>query len=211
VDLMPIWHAEDVIDVASAREADIGELSRTLARAFHEDPVMTWLFPDAVARRKSLPRLFDALTCYHHLPAGGVEVARRDGVIGAAALWDPPGRWKNSPLEQFRTLPTLVRAFGRRIPVALQVGATMEREHPEEPHWYLGIIGSDPFVRGVGFGLALMRSRLDRCDAEYCPAYLESSNPDNVPYYQRFGFEVTGEITLPNGGPRLWPMWRSPR
>ena len=56
-----------------------------------------------------------------------------------------------------------------------------------------------------------MRSRLDRCDAEHAPAYLESSNPDNVPYYQRFGFEVTGEITLPNGGPTLIPMWRAPR
>ena len=56
-----------------------------------------------------------------------------------------------------------------------------------------------------------MRSRLDRVDAEHAPAYLESSKPENVPYYQRFGFEVTGEIVLPNGGPTLWPMWRQPR
>ena len=56
-----------------------------------------------------------------------------------------------------------------------------------------------------------MSSRLDRCDAEYAPAYLESSNPDNVPYYERFGFEVTGELRLPDGGPSLIPMWRKPR
>ena len=55
-----------------------------------------------------------------------------------------------------------------------------------------------------------MTSRLNRCDAEYAPAYLESSKPDNVPYYLRFGFEVTGEITLPDG-PSLIPMWRRPR
>ena len=54
------------------------------------------------------------------------------------------------------------------------------------------------------------RSRLARCDAECAPAYLESSNPDNVPYYERFGFEVTGEIVIPDG-PSLWPMWRNPR
>lgn len=56
-----------------------------------------------------------------------------------------------------------------------------------------------------------MRSRLDRCDAEHAPVYLESSNPANVPYYERFGFEATGEIPLPDGGPVMWPMWRAPR
>ena len=87
----------------------------------------------------------------------------------------------------------------------------MEKHHPEEPHWYLMVIGSDPAVRGAGFGHALMRSRLDRCDAEGAPAYLENSNPKNEPYYLRFGFEVTGEIKLPDGGPCMWPMWRAPR
>lgn len=87
----------------------------------------------------------------------------------------------------------------------------MKAAHPEEPHWYLAMIGSDTGVRGGGFGSALMRSRLDRCDAEGAPAYLESSNPENIPYYLRFGFEVTREITMPDGGPSLWPMWRQPR
>jgi len=87
----------------------------------------------------------------------------------------------------------------------------MKAAHPEEPHWYLAIIGSDTAVRGTGYGNALMRSRLDRCDAEGAPAYLESSNPDNIGYYIRFGFEVTDEIAVPGGGPRLWPMWRRPR
>ena len=55
-----------------------------------------------------------------------------------------------------------------------------------------------------------MSAGLSRCDAEHAPAYLESSKPDNVPYYERFGFEVTGEIVVPNG-PTLIPMWRRPR
>jgi predicted N-acetyltransferase YhbS len=77
--------------------------------------------------------------------------------------------------------------------------------------WCLAVIGSDPSVRGAGFGHALMRSRLDRVDAECAPWYLQSTEHDNVPYYQRFGFEVTGEITLSGGGPTRWPMGRPPR
>jgi predicted N-acetyltransferase YhbS len=107
-------------------------------------------------------------------------------------------------------MPGLLMAFGSSLQRGLVVEEMMKEVHPEEPHWYLAIIGSDPNVRGKGYGQALMRSRLDRCDAEHAPAYLESSNPDNVPYYQRFGFEVTGEIAVPDG-PTLIPMWRPAR
>lgn len=76
---------------------------------------------------------------------------------------------------------------------------------------FIATIGSDPGVRGRGFGQALMRSRLNRCDAEHAPAYLEFSKPENSPYYERLGFTVTGEIVTPGGGPTLWPMWHAPR
>jgi predicted GNAT family N-acyltransferase len=66
-------------------------------------------------------------------------------------------------------------------------------------------------VRGQGFGQVLMQSRLGRVDAEYCPAYLESTKFENVAYYHRFGFTVTREVVLPDGGPTMWAMWRAPR
>lgn len=202
------------IDVRPAVRADIGELSKVLGRAFYDDPVMAWMLPDPVARQRRLHRLFAALTRYHHLSRGGVEVASAvpaDPAIGACALWDPPGGWQHTTAEELRAMPSLVLTFGRTLRRGQQVDELMKRHHPEEPHWYLAVIGSDPSVRGSGQGHALMRSRLDRCDAEHAPAYLESSNPVNIGYYQRFGFEVTGEIRLPDGGPPMWPMWRQPR
>ncbi len=182
-----------------------------MARAFYDDPVMTWLLPDDKARTAQLYRLFATMTRHHHLSRGGVEVACEGGGIGAAALWDPPNQWRETRRGALAMTPAFLRVFGFRMAMGRAVQEEMKRAHPEEPHWYLAAIGSDPTVRGHGFGHALLRSRLDRCDAEYCPAYLESTKPENVPYYQRFGFTVTGEITLPNGGPPLWPMWREPR
>lgn len=38
-------------------------------------------------------------------------------------------------------------------------------------------------------------------------AYLESSNPLNVPLYERFGFEVIAEIQT-GDSPTIWPMLR---
>ena len=197
--------------VRPARKDDVRELSRTLARAFYDDPVMIWLLPDEQPRTGQLYRLFATMTRHHHLARGGVELACDGPRIGAAALWDPPNEWEETRWAQLAMTPTFIRVFGARSMRGRAVQELMKREHPEEPHWYLGVIGSDPSVRGKGFGQALMRSRLDRVDAEHAPAYLESTKPENVPYYQRFGFEVTGEIVLPDEGPTMWPMWRQPR
>lgn len=198
------------IDVGPARRRDVRPLSEVLGHAFYHDPVIKWMVPDDAARGRCLQRMFAAMTRHHFLRTEGVEVAR-GGRIGAAALWDPPERWKQSRREEILMTPQFIWAFGAKVKRGQQVSALMRERHPEEPHWYLAVIGSDPTVRGSGFGQALMRSRLARCDAEYAPAYLESSNPDNIPYYQRFGFDVTGEIKLPDGGPSMWPMWREPR
>ncbi|GAA2554667.1 GNAT family N-acetyltransferase [Mycolicibacterium diernhoferi] len=199
-------------DVRPATPGDTAALSRVLGRAFHDDPVMSWLLPDARARERKLHKLFAAMTRHHHLSRGGVEVAATGtAVIGAAALWDPPGQWRHTTGEQLRAAPSMLRTFGTAVRRGLRITDLMKRHHPEGPHWYLAVIGSDPQVRGTGLGQALMRSRLDRCDAEHAPAYLESSNPDNIGYYRRFGFEVTGEIALPDGGPVMYPMWRRPR
>jgi GNAT superfamily N-acetyltransferase len=197
--------------VRPARKADVRDLSRTLARAFYDDPVMIWLLPNDKARTAHLYRLFATMTRHHHLVRGGVEVACDGPGVGAAALWDPPDQWQESRRGQLAMTPTFLRVFGLRSMRGRAVQELMRRAHPEEPHWYLGVIGSDLGVRGKGFGQVLMRSRVDRCDAEYCPAYLESTKPENVPYYERFGFTVTREIELPDGGPTLWAMWRAPR
>lgn len=172
---------------------------------------MMWMMPDDSRRRRGLSRMFATMTRHHFLATGVAEVAHRGGALSAAALWDPPGRWKHTRLEELLMMPGFLRALGRRVTRGQQLAELMKKHHPEEPHWYLSVIGSDLTVRGGGFAQALLRSRLAHVDAEYAPAYLESSNPDNVGYYQRFGFEVTGEIAVPDGGPVMTAMWRNRR
>ena len=97
-----------------------------------------------------------------------------------------------------------------RLEVPAQVGELMGGFHPAEPHWYLPMIGVDPARQGRGLGSALLKHALALCDAERAPAYLESSNPKNVPLYERHGFEVVGEIK-PGDFPGLTPMLRPAR
>lgn len=206
-----MWGDSQEVDVRPAGRSDVAALSQVLSRAFYDDPVARWEVPDDATRRKKLHHLWAAFTYRHHLAGRGVEVAWRNGSICAAALWDPPNRWQLRRREEMLMLPRLTWAFGTDTARSDMLIQAMKDHHPATPHWYLAVIGSDAHVRGLGYGHALMRSRLDRCDAERLPAYLESTNPTNLPYYQRYGFEVTGEIALPQDGPGLWAMWREPR
>jgi GNAT superfamily N-acetyltransferase len=194
------------LEIGVAGRPDAAETAQMLARAFHDDPVFGWMLPAEGSRHRRLRRFF--VTELHHesLRHGAVEVAYVDGRIAGAAVWFPPG----TPLgTQVSALPGYLRAFGRRIVIVSQYQSAAVRVHPrEQPHWYLAIIGVDPVRQGDGVGAALLRSRLRRCDEDGLPAYLESSNPKNVPLYQHFGFQVTGTLALPEGAPDVTTMWR---
>ncbi|MES9539709.1 GNAT family N-acetyltransferase [Actinomadura sp. NPDC000600] len=197
--------------VRTAADADADTLAAVLGRAFDDDPVWRWLLPDDATRVRRMTALFGILLRRVHLPHGATEAAGRGNAPEAAALWDPPGRWSVPlRLQAAHTVP-LLRILGARTPATLRTLGAMEKHHPPEPHWYLAVLGTDPPAQGNGLGAALLRSRLDRCDAEGLPAYLESSKELNVPYYERFGFRVTRELPLPGKGcPPVWLMWRDP-
>jgi GNAT superfamily N-acetyltransferase len=187
---------------------DAEPLAAVLGRAFADDPVWLWMFPRHPER---MAAMFTLLLRHARLPNGVSELAEEDGRILAGALWDPPGRWRVSLAAQLRQLPGLLKVLGSRTFAVMHGLGEIEREHPIEPHWYLAVLGTDPSAQGHGLGSALLRSRLSRCDDRRFPAYLESSKESNVSYYERFGFRVTGEILVPGGGPRVWPMWRNPQ
>ncbi len=186
--------------------ADADALARTMARAFQDDPFVSYLVPGDEARRRHLPRLFRLLFNLGRR-YNSSDVTER---VEAAALWRPPDAW-HVPYWQYVTNgPTFLRVFGTNTMRVIAAMDRMERIHPREPHWYLQSIGTDPDFQGKGYGGVLMRYRLAQVDAARLPAYLESSKESNIPIYRSFGFEVTGEIRLPQG-PTLYPMWRQPR
>ncbi len=197
--------------MTEARQAEAGEMrpiGDALARAFHDDPVMVWLFGDRGGPRlRRLTRFMRSEARRHHRHGGLVLTS--DGHPGAG-LWDPPGMWRTTWPEVARAAPMMLSAIGPRIPRALRGLDLMEKSHPREPHWYLAVLGTDPPHQGRGIGAAMIDPVTTRCDAEGLGAYLESSKPENVPYYERFGFRTTGQVDLP-GGPPLWPMWRDPQ
>ena len=56
----------------------------------------------------------------------------------------------------------------------------------------------------------ILEHTLPRCDEDGVIAYLESSNPRNVPFYQRHGFDIV-EVLQIGSSPTFTTMKREPR
>jgi GNAT superfamily N-acetyltransferase len=195
-----------VTEVRRVTKDDVKEISVALARAFDEDPVAIYIFPDAARRPHGLERFFRLQLGRTFLRRGeAYTTPDRQG----GAFWLPPSSPKPGLRELLAQIP-MIPLLGRRLVPTLRLISLMEAHHPKSAHYYLGTLGTDPAWQGKGIGSALLQPVLDRCDEEGLPAYLESSNERNLPFYRRHGFGVSSVIVAPDGGPRLWLMWREP-
>lgn len=184
---------------------DAATIGRTLTRAFDDDPMMRWFFPDDASRETRLGRYFATIFARQYVRHGVCERTE-----AAAAFWAPPEAQAKA-VPDAETIRELQDILGDRAPLFRDAVETAAAHTPREPHWSLALIGADPAVQGQGHGSALLRSGLAKADAAGLPTYLESSKPSNIPVYEHFGFTVREELRLPGGGPVLWGMWREPR
>ena len=188
---------------SAATASDEAAIVDVLVRANLADPASRWLWPDPQQFLLHFPSFVKAF--------GGRAFAHRsayyvDGYSGAT-LWLPPNV---NPDED--SLVTLVQ---RTVSDQIQkdffaVFEQMGRYHPSEPHWYLPLMGVDPSQQGKGLGSALLQYTLMQFDRDNKLAYLESSNPRNIPLYKRHGFELLGSIQI-GTSPSIAPMLRRPK
>lgn len=196
-------HFPEAQRIRQATERDLDAILDILGDAFEGDPVVRWVTP-----KGSYARYAFELTVPFCLGHGHSYIAA-DG--SGAASWLPPAVRLASPVSPGVVWHGL-REYGPGSLVrALATLVQTQKRHPKEDYYYLFTIGALRSARGRGVGSALMREGLARCDAEHMPAYLESSNVKNLPFYRKHGFEVVDELRLVMKGPTLWLMRRPAR
>ena len=197
------------VDLRLARAADAPAIGAMFARAFANDPVTSWVTPDAARRLRLLARLNTRIARHEGIPRRATYVAEDAGRIVGAAIWQPP---KPRPVN-WRSVPfalTAGIALGRDIPRTIMAGRAAARARPRDKHWYLQLLGVDPDAQGTGIGGTLMRAHLPTVDEQGLPAYLETT-AENLGFYGRLAFEVIGEIATGGGAPREYSLLRGGR
>jgi ribosomal protein S18 acetylase RimI-like enzyme len=185
----------------------------TLVASHANYPAFRHIFPDPRSRIRAL-RPFFAATVRDAIPFGGVYAETDTDAMAAVAVWLPPGAFPWTVARQARATPTLMRtmiAAPRSFPTFARLGSNAARAHPVEPHWYLVVLGVHPDHQGHGHGSRLVVAGLHHADRDNTACYLETSDPANVAFYQRFGFTVVDHaLHLVPNGPTHVAMHRPP-
>jgi ribosomal protein S18 acetylase RimI-like enzyme len=187
----------------AASALDEASIIEVLVRANWADPAARWVWPDSQQFLMHFPSFVRAFggKAFAHGSAYYV-----DGYVGAA-LWLPPDVHPDENVLIALVQQTVSEQIQKDFfPVLEQMG----RYHPSEPHWYLPLMGVGPSQQGKGFGSALLQHTLLQFDCDNKLAYLESSNPRNIPLYKRHGFELLGTIQI-GTSPSIAPMLRRPK
>lgn len=198
-----------MVAIRHATAGDRSLAAGALASAFSEDPLFGWMVGSGAPLEDRLRIFFDSFLKGNLRKPDHLVYVADDG--SGAAIWQPVDKWKVPPADLLRSVPAIVRAFRGRVPAMLGALGAIEKVHPMEPHYYLEMLGTRKDRQSKGIGSGVMNVVLERCDEEGLPAYLESSNPRNIPFYARHGFQVRQEVNCGKGAPVVTTMWREPR
>lgn len=195
------------MSIRPLRHTEIATAAGTLALAFDGDPLFRYFFPDAKDRAKWL-RWFHRRALGEAHAVNGAFVLETGPQTGILGLY-PPGRWppKVRDLVGATPFPPGIPPW-RLLVDGIPIEQRMHRLHPHAPHVYVYVLGVHPSLRGRGLGGVLLRHAGAIAKAAGVVSHLETSNPENLGLYRRFGFEVKNEIDS-HGGPPVWTMTTS--
>ena len=128
--------------------------TQVLARAFRDNPVAHYLFPEDIRRARLLPWYLGSALRY----CSNYGEVYATGTLDGIAAWLPPGKTRMSNYWHMLRSGMLLAplkvgpsAFFRLMALTAYVDAARERWAPEK-HWYLLMTGVEPSSQGRGVG-----------------------------------------------------------
>ena len=200
------------VKITPLEDRNLRDASKLLSAAFFNYPMFVFYFPNPSRRSPHLPwYLQNVLRCALRYGEAWTT-PQTSGVLFAL----PPGHTSLSIREYVRNgflLTPLVlgfRLYVQSMECEGFVGRAQKDVMEGRPHYYLWGVAVDPAEQGKGIGDALIRSFLARTDAEGMPVYLETHDRRNVGYYERHGFELVLQTSIPKHDLPIWCMRRQP-
>jgi len=195
-----------VTTIRPARADDLPHLRTVCALAYRDNPLMRWVLPDAATRPDACAAWLGP-SLERYLAAGRVDVLTVDDDVVAVAAWRLPGVDATGTAVA-ATLPRpagVLRALvgeARAAHVLDALGGAAALA-PASSGPYLNYLAVRPGHQGRGHGGDLLRHGADALAHATGTPWLATTDPRNVPFYERHGFTRAGALDLAPDGPVL--------
>jgi ribosomal protein S18 acetylase RimI-like enzyme len=188
--------SNQVIDLDRAH---IAEAAHVLSRAFAADPLMRYLFAERGRDYRSCLRAIFQYQCALQLELqwpllGIIPRTRIAGVVGIGLPEQPA--WPKSVTE---LQSALTNQMGPQAVERLDRYAARTNGHfPNEPLFYVRMIGVRPESQGQGYARLLLEAVHRRSEAhpKSTGVALDTENAANVEIYKRMGYQVVGQAKV---------------
>jgi ribosomal protein S18 acetylase RimI-like enzyme len=206
------FSAGDLNGVEKLTTEDAAWASEILEQAFQTDPMLNFIYGDTINAPGKLNWFFRVTFRLGALYGDCLSTVEKDGVL----MMLPPDQTKMTLGKMYKSgflaAPfKMGRASFSRMMTFMDFAEKEHKAATSFDHYYIMTVGVLPERQGIGIGKKLMTEALKIVDANNMPCYLETQNKNNVPIYQKFGFEVVSAKEIPTGGLHNWGMLRQKR
>jgi hypothetical protein len=180
------------------QNSDIDKASQVLGRSFIDYPIFKYVFPDDQYRKKKLCYLFSFLIKLGILNG---EVYASSKNMEAVSIWFNSSSNKLTLMSALKAgiISLSLKVDSKAVKRFRDIGLTKQNIRADIVHGkydLLDVIGVDPSFQNKGFARFLIESKLNNTKNIKTPCYLETSNLDNIKFYNKFDFNLIHEYEL---------------
>ena len=203
--------------IYKVQKKDIPKAGAVLADAFQHDPLWTKVFEDEAKNDQKMAAWYEGSVRYC-LKYG--EVYATSEHLEGIAAWVPDDLadmtiWRmvrsGSIISGMKMGMTMARHAQKMRFVFEPLEADRKANMKGRSYVYLMIIGVASEFQGQGFGGKLLGALIEESEHVGVPVYLETETERNVRMYERLGFRLLNQITLPVINLPMWEMVREPK
>ncbi len=193
--------------------SDLERMAQVLAQSFSEDPLVSFILPNAKTRVKTVAKFFRAMGRLNIRAGSAFGVGEP---LQGVAVWSFPNKPEASATlkDLLSFLPVLFSPYPFGVRRARDVLGQIDanhKKHASAPHFYLDNLGVLAPSRGQGLSSKLIRPFLEMADSQNVIAYTDTVTRSNVPLYQHFGFDLVEENFIASTGITTYALRRIPR
>ncbi|WP_027339475.1 GNAT family N-acetyltransferase [Halonatronum saccharophilum] len=196
----------DIKELYKLKKKDADKGAKILAKSFYNYPMFRYVL-GAKHNQENLQAVLRFIIKY--VIIYGEAYATSPELEGIILFSD----YKDYNFTFFRSLRSgglslfkLGAEVGRKFSEFDDFSLKLHENSIKSPHQYIILLGVDPKKQGQGIASKLMLPVLELAKEKGQPIYLETHDSDNLPIYQRYGFEVVCADRVPGSDISHWGM-----